>query len=394
VNVRVSSKPPESSEYFALRLSAFYATVGTATGFAMPFFPVWLEYKGLDPGQIGIVLATPMVVRIIFVPLATRLADRFNALRGAIFIAALGSVVGHAVLGMTTGFWDIAAALALTAIFFTPTYPLLDAYALRGLTERGRSYGPVRLWSSTAFVLANVAGGFLIGILTRAGVIWLLVAAYGVGALLAWLMVPVKVHVGSQASRPSAKLLWQSPAFVAIVVASSFIQASHAVYYGFSTISWNGKGLDDTTIGALWALGTCAEIALFALSGKLPGFITPGVLVPVGAAGALLRWIVMAFDPPFAMLPFLQCLHALSFGATHIGTMLFLARVAPPGLGATAQGDLTATQAVVFAGAMGASGVLFRAYGDLAYGAMGLLAGIGLVVALAASLLERSAAQR
>jgi hypothetical protein len=53
----------------------------------------------------------------------------------------------------------------------------------------------------------------------------------------------------------------------------------------------------------------------------------------------------MAFDPPFVLLPFLQCLHALSFCATHIGAMQFLARVAAPGQMATAQGDLAAAQA-------------------------------------------------
>jgi PPP family 3-phenylpropionic acid transporter len=207
-------------------------------------------------------------------------------------------------------------------------------------------------------------------------------------------MAPVKAHETSGTQRPSSLHLWRSPVFIAIVIASSFIQASHAVYYGFSTLDWNGKGLGDTTVGALWALGTCSEIALFALSGKLPKFVTPAVLVPMGAFGAILRWTVMAFDPPFVVLPFLQCLHALSFGATHIGTMLFLARVAPPGLGATAQGDLAAGQAVVFASATSLSGVLFQSYGDRAYGAMALLACVGLLVALAAGTLERRIAQR
>ena len=42
------------------------------------------------------------------------------------------------------------------------------------------------------------------------------------------------------------------------------------------------------------------------------------------------------------MLPLLQALHALSFAATHLGSMHFLARVAPAGRGATAQGDFAA----------------------------------------------------
>ena len=71
----------------------------------------------------------------------------------------------------------------------------------------------------------------------------------------------------------------------------------------------------------LWALGVLAEIVLFALSARLPAAFTPSVLILIGGAGALVRWIAMALDPPGALLPLLQCLHGLSFGATHLGTL-------------------------------------------------------------------------
>ena len=48
----------------------------------------------------------------------------------------------------------------------------------------------------------------------------------------------------------------------------------------------------------------------------------------LGGAGAVLRWTAMAFDSPVALLPVLQCLHGLSFGATHLGAMHALARLA------------------------------------------------------------------
>jgi PPP family 3-phenylpropionic acid transporter len=142
------------SDSFAPRLSAYYATLGVATGFGMPFFPLWLEYKGLNAAEIGIVLAAPMVVRIVCVPLATRLADRANALRAAIMIGAVGAVVGHALIGLSNGFLPILVCIALAAVFFTPGYPLTDAYALRGLADRKLAYGSIRLWASAAYIAA------------------------------------------------------------------------------------------------------------------------------------------------------------------------------------------------------------------------------------------------
>jgi PPP family 3-phenylpropionic acid transporter len=375
----------KSRDYFSLRLAAFYATLGLSTGVGMPFFPIWLEGKGVTFAEIGMILATPMVVRIFFVPLATRLADRFNMWRGAMLIGSIGAAAGNAWLDLVNGFFPLMAVIVVAAVFFTPTFPLTDAYALRGLAERGRAYGPVRLWSSAAFIVANVGAGSVIGLLGRESIIWMMVSAYVAGALIVLFMAPATPHHELHIDRPApAKSMWRSPAFVAIIVACALVQSSHAFYYGFSTIAWTGKGLSDTVVGALWAIGVIVEVILFAVSGWLSRYIGPVAMVVLGAAGAVVRWSIMAFDPPLASLPLLQCLHALSFGATHIGAMQFLARVAPAGSGATVQGDFAAAQAIVFAGAMGGSGVLFRAYGDFGYAAMALLAIVGFVIAFAA----------
>jgi PPP family 3-phenylpropionic acid transporter len=375
--------PNRSSDYFSLRLAAFYTTLGVTTGIGMPFFPVWLEFKGFDPAEIGIILAVPMVVRIFFVPLTTRLADRFNMLRGAILIASIGSFIGNAAIGLSNTFWTLMIVISISAIFFTPTFPLADAYALRGLSERGKAYGPVRLWSSAAFITANLIGGLVIGVMPKAGIIWLITAPFIVGTALAWILIPVSIHSPErQSAAEPQKSLWRMPVFVAIVLACGAIQSSHALYYGFSTIAWAAKGLSNPVIGGLWAIGVIAEIALFAVSGRITAVLSPVSLVIVGALGAIVRWTAMAFDPPFALLPVLQVLHALSFGATHIGAMQFLAQVAPAGRGATAQGDLAAVQGMIFSVAMGLSGWMFGAFGDFAYMAMTLLSVLGLTGAL------------
>jgi PPP family 3-phenylpropionic acid transporter len=137
-------------------------------------------------------------------------------------------------------------------------------------------------------------------------------------------------------------------------------------------------------IGALWALGVVAEIGLFALSGRVVGALGPIRMIMLGGLGGAIRWTAMAFDPPTAALPLLQCLHGLSFAATHLGSMHFMAQAAPAGRGATAQGDFVAVQGVVFAGAMSLAGTLVSAYGSLAYAAMAAGAAAGtLLVALA-----------
>ena len=97
----------------------------------------------------------------------------------------------------------------------------------------------------------------------------------------------------------------------------------------------------------------------------------------IGGAGGALRWLVMAFDPPTAALPILQLLHGLSFGATHLGALALLVKIAPEGRGATAQGYYAIGLGIVMAAMMSLSGWLYAAYGNAAYAAMALAAVAG-----------------
>jgi PPP family 3-phenylpropionic acid transporter len=363
---------------FAFRLSAFYAAFFIYTGLSMPFMPAWLAAKGLDARQIGIVLAAPMLVRVLAVPASTRLADRFGMLRQALLGAAVVSVAGFVLIGLTSGFAAILVAYALAAMAAAPVLPLADAYALRGLRGRARSYGSVRLWGSVSFIVANLGGGLLLARLGAGDVIWAVTAAVALTAVAAFALAPLAPDVpGAAEARPAKTSLWRSPVFIAVVAGASLIQASHAVLYGFATLQWSARGIAGPAIGLLWALGVVAEVGLFAVSARVVARLGPAAMIAAGGLGGAVRWSAMAFDPPTVTLPALQCLHGLSFAATHLGTMHFLAQAVPAHRGATAQGDFVAVQGIVFAAAMGLSGVLVAAYGSLAYGAMAAAAAAG-----------------
>ena len=276
-------------------------------GLWMPLFPLWLTAKGLDAQWIGIILALPMVVRIVAVPLTSREADRRDALRGVLVLLSLVAAVIYPVIGFVDRPLDIAIVLALGSLAWTPVVTLTDAYALKGLPARGRAYGPVRLWGSIAYIAASLAAGLLIDLVAGRHLIWFLSAVMIIIGAASLALAPLDAApVVRQARRPR---LFRVPGIMAVVAAASLVQASHAVYYGFSTLDWRAAGLDGATIGALWALGVGAEIVLFALSARLPKRIGPAALLAIGAAGATLRWSAMALGPAVWLLPALQCLH-------------------------------------------------------------------------------------
>src|SRR5262249_18052063 len=99
------------SREFSWRPPAFYAAFLAVSGIVIPFFPAWLEAKGLESRTIGIVLAVPMLMRLISVPSLARLADRRSAFRGALISTAIGSASAYLVLSQASGFVSIVLAV-------------------------------------------------------------------------------------------------------------------------------------------------------------------------------------------------------------------------------------------------------------------------------------------
>lgn len=374
---------------FSVRLAALYIALFIVLGIYLPFFPLWLKAKGLDAQQIGIVLAVPMLVRIVAIPATARIADRYDALRGVMWATLMVATAGYAIVGFAEGFLAILICVAVAAAAHGPAMPLTETYALKGLPARGRAYGPVRLWGSFAFIAGSFLAGFAADLIAAGELIWLIVGAFALSALAAFQIEPL--HTEPQHKAAAQRRLLGDPAFLTMIIGSSLIQGSHAVFYGFSALAWTQAGLDGATIASLWALGVLAEIVLFALQSRLPPFLTPAMLILIGAGGAILRWLGMAIDPPVAALPLLQVLHALSFGTTHLGVLMFITRYVSPRQGATAQGYLAVAMGVTMACMTTLAGALFARYGSLAYLAMALAAAIGGACAVAHGARNRAA---
>lgn len=371
---------PTSGRAFAIRLAAFYAATFAIAGAYMPFFPVWLQAVGFEPALIGLVMATPTLARLIAVPIVTGLAERHSAIRQAIVAASFLTFAGFAALGLMSTPVAIIGLLWLAACAWTPIVPMTDAYALRGVTRFGINYGPIRLWGSAAYVggvlLAGAAGSYF----EATHLVWVIGAIAGVAALVSLGIAPLDKPGVVPVQRLKAWKLLRDPVFLAIVSAGALIQGAHAAYYTFSSISWLAMGYSGATIAALWATCVAAEIVLFAVSPRLP--LSSVWLIAIGGIGAMVRWLAMAYEPPLGALVILQTVHALSFGATHLGTMGLFASLVPGRIMASAQGYYVALLGIMTASAGTICGALFDRAGQGIYYGMAAMALTGVCVIL------------
>jgi PPP family 3-phenylpropionic acid transporter len=367
-----------ASRRFATRLALFYGAIFGLLGAYLPFFPVWLKAVGIEASWIGIITAVPAVTRFTVLPFVTSAAERRQSLRNAIIITAFATALGLAVVGTQHQALLVFLAFAATCCLWTPTGPLTDAYALRGVAHYGLNYGPLRLWGSAAFVVGALGCGLLVDVIAPKHLIWVIAAMAGLGAFASLGLPPLDGLKKPDLTQRDAGALLRDPGFLAIIMASALIQSSHAAYYVFASIVWKQSGFGGLTIAGLWSLGVLAEIVLFALS---PRFTLPyAVLVVIAASSAVARWMIMAQDPPIAILAIVQLAHGLTFGLTQVGTMGLMVHHVPGHVMARGQGYFAACSGIVASATSILSGMVYARHGQGVYYVMAAMALSGGVV--------------
>jgi PPP family 3-phenylpropionic acid transporter len=368
----------DASKRFAVRLALFYGAMFGLLGAYLPFFPVWLKAVGIEASWIGIITAVPAVTRFTVLPFVTGLAERRQSLRNAIIVTSFATALGLTVVGTQHQAALVFLAFAATCCLWTPTGPLTDAYALRGVAHYRLNYGPLRLWGSAAFVVGALVCGLLVDVMAPEHLIWMIAAVAGLSALASLGLTPIDHPKRVDVAQHGAGALLRDPGFLAIIVASALIQGSHAAYYIFASIVWKQSGLGGLTIAGLWSLGVLAEIVLFALSPRFT--LQPSVLVVISALCAVARWVITAQDPPIAILAVVQLLHGLTFGLTQVGIMGLMVSHVPGHVMARGQGYLAACSGIVAGLTSIVSGMVYAQVGQGVYYMMAAMAASGALV--------------
>jgi PPP family 3-phenylpropionic acid transporter len=288
------------------------------------------------------------------------------------------SALGFSIIGTLHQPLAVFLAYVVVACLWTPMTPLTDAYALKGVARYGLNYGPLRLWGSAAFVVGALACGLLVDLIAAKHLIWVIAAVAGLGAVVSLGLQPLEVPKTALAAQSGASALLRDLGFLAIIVAAALIQGSHAAYYTFASIAWQNSGLGGLAIAGLWALGVIAEIVVFALSPRFT--LSPATLVVIAALSAVARWLIMAHEPPIAILALVQLAHGLTFGLTQIGAMGLMVRHVPGHVMARGQGYLAACTGIVTSIASILSGAVYAQHGQGVYYIMAAMAFVSATV--------------
>ncbi len=384
-----ASSPAAAPAYYGQRIALFYAGYFLLGGVSLPFFPVWLEARGLTAAEIASCVALPMALRVLMTPLAGMFADRAPNRRFAARSFGIASLAIFLFAWPAEGYWPILITTGAAMVLYQVTLPVADALALTGLRQFGLDFGRMRFAGSVSFILANIGAGLLLGIIAPEAIYWMMLGSF-VAIVLVGLTLPVTPRAiralddaGRPKKRESLRVLFGTPVLIGVLAASALAQASHGVAYSFASLYWQERGFSGGEIGAFWAIGVICEIVLFFWSGAVIRRTGDVRLILVGALAAMLRWALFPLDLGVGGTLAMQCLHGLSFGATYLGMQHTIARLVPEHMTASATSLYSMASGILMASITALSGLLYSSFGGLAFAMMVLPATLSAVILLA-----------
>lgn len=375
--------PPDmwSARKLSFGMSGLYFALYIHYGF-FAFIPLWLKATGSGPGEIGVLMAIPLILRLLTVAPFSAWAGRRGRVRDAVAVTAILSAALIALLLGQPGHAGKIAVILAFSIMWDQIPVLTDAYAVMAVRSRTLDFGRLRVWGSIAVVISNLAAGWAFEL---AGIkaLPLLVALLLIIPAIVTPFLPRDRQLAIPESGIGGR--WRDVIadrkLLRAMAAASLVMGSHGVLTSFGAIQWAARGISTGTIGLLQAVAVGAEIIAFWFGAKLLGKRDPSLLLCIAAAVAAIRWILMATNPGVAILFAAQVLQGVTATGAILGIMLVIASRVPVQSSASAQGLNAVLFGLVLAVSTAGSGLLWSYGISFAYLAMAVLAGMGIVMA-------------
>lgn len=305
-------------DYPYWRLSGFYFAYFGVLGALVPFWGLFLQERGHSLVEIALLMAIPMVTRIVAPSLWGWLADHQGARLPVVRFGSLATILVFSAVWLADDFWTMALVMAGYSFFWNAVLPQFEVVTLNHLGTRMAEYSRVRLWGSIGFILAVVGLGALFDVVS---VGWLPAAMLAIMVAL-WL-TSLSLHETAPVEHARAqdgdfRRLLREPVVWVFFVTCLLINLSHGPYYTYFSIYLQDHGWTRLGIGGLWALGVITEVVVFIYMHRILARTGAVAVLGVAAFGVVVRWLLLAWWPDsLAALLVAQALHAVTFGFFH-----------------------------------------------------------------------------
>lgn len=320
------------------RATLAYVAAFAAVGANFPYLPIHYRELGLDLAAIGALSALWAAAALAAAPAWGSVTDRMPRSRVILPLAALLAALAAAGLSQARDITTIAIGVALVAAATAGVTPMLDARTLDILGDDRAQYGRIRAWGSLSFVVATAAVGVM-------------VEAFGTEALFAvWvpsLLVTALIALGLPRSRRASATgsIWagasrvvRAPGLGPFLLAAFVLWASITAVSSFLSVRLFDLGAGAEMVGGAWVVGSIVEVPIMFAFPRLAARFGAHRLLIVGAVFFAARSILYALAGAPVVLVAGASLEGVGYGLFFVGSVGYVAELAPKGRIAMAQG--------------------------------------------------------
>lgn len=152
--------PNNKKNLFILSFTLVVVTLGF--GLVMPIIPFYMEQLGAGGTELGLLVASYAVMRLIFGPIWGSLSDRIGR-KPILAVGVLGYGITMVGFGLATQLWMMFAARIFSGILSSATSPTAMAYISDSTSkeERGGGMGMMGAAAGLGTILGPALGGIL-----------------------------------------------------------------------------------------------------------------------------------------------------------------------------------------------------------------------------------------
>src|SRR3990172_6654602 len=197
---------PSKRNLYILTFVLFVVMLGY--GIIIPILPFYIESMGAGGMELGLLVASYAVMRLIFGPIWGGLSDRIGR-KPVLLVGILGYAVTMVWFGLANTLWMLFAARILSGMLSSATAPTTMAFIGDSTPEkeRGGGMGLLGAAGDVGTIIGPVLGGFLAG-QSLAAPLFLAAGLSVLSLLLAAVFLPESLPVEArQPSHGRAKLV-------------------------------------------------------------------------------------------------------------------------------------------------------------------------------------------
>jgi len=316
-------------------LSWMFGVSYLALGSLVPFLALVLQERGVDGIVLTAALGTLPVSRLVFGPIWSLLADRFQAPTRMVRIGGALSAVGAVFLWFAPPGWFVVLAMFVLAVGRAPAGPVLDGLTLKSLPDRA-DYGRVRRWGSLGFMVGAIGVGWSvdnteIGPLEVAAVV----------SVIFWaltMFMPSTDAMERTEILPALKTLMKDRFVRWMIPAAALHFGPHLGNTSFIAVHIDGLGLSTVWTGWAIAGGVTLEVLLMGWSRPIIRRIGAERLFLVSIGLAIPRWVLMTIVTGPWTIILVNTIHGITFGMFWIAGVALMSARAPTQVATSAQG--------------------------------------------------------